>query len=471
MGRNIVIFSDGTGQRGGVLVDERRSNIYKLYRATRVAPDSCVDPAEQTAFYDPGLGTLPGGVDSPAALARSLYNLVSRVTGLGITGNIIDCYAALVRSWRPGDRIFLFGFSRGAYTMRCLGGVLRLCGLPRTGKDGVALKRDAASARRIAREAVAVYNYTNSRPVRERTRRQEELIGHRALLAARFRRSYDSDGADGGNARPYFLGVFDTVASLANPMAIVILSLVAALIIAGVCVMSLWLPGSYLQWFGIITATLAGIAFGLSLGSRFKIAFGLPGVPWWRTVHLASARMKMYDTDLDEQVEYARHALSIDEARASFARVPWGIPGQGKKSDPAWFEQLWFAGNHSDVGGSYPEDESRLSDVALDWMLGAASAAGLKYDPSVLRLRPDALGMQHDETRSFIFRFARKTPRKLPTDAPLHPSVIQRLAAGEVQQYDLDAPYRPENLRTHSQTAHYYSDGDNPDGLIVVTAS
>ena len=43
MGRNIVIFSDGTGQRGGVLVDERRSNIYKLYRAARVAPDSCVD--------------------------------------------------------------------------------------------------------------------------------------------------------------------------------------------------------------------------------------------------------------------------------------------------------------------------------------------------------------------------------------------------------------------------------------------
>lgn len=97
MGRNIVIFSDGTGQRGGVLVDERRSNIYKLYRATRVAPDSCVDPTEQTAFYDPGLGTLPVGVDSPAALARSLYNLASQATGLGITRNIVDCYAALVR--------------------------------------------------------------------------------------------------------------------------------------------------------------------------------------------------------------------------------------------------------------------------------------------------------------------------------------------------------------------------------------
>lgn len=50
MGRNILIFSDGTGQGGGVLVDERRSNVYKLYRATRCGPDSTVDPAEQLAF-------------------------------------------------------------------------------------------------------------------------------------------------------------------------------------------------------------------------------------------------------------------------------------------------------------------------------------------------------------------------------------------------------------------------------------
>ena len=57
-GRNIVIFSDGTGARGGVLVDENRSNIYKLYRATRCGPDTNINPAEQLAFYDPGIGTL-----------------------------------------------------------------------------------------------------------------------------------------------------------------------------------------------------------------------------------------------------------------------------------------------------------------------------------------------------------------------------------------------------------------------------
>lgn len=347
--------------------------------------------------------------------------------------------------------------------MRCVGGVLKLCGLPTTGSNGTQIRRYAASARKIAKEAVAVYNYTNSRPERARTARQTELIGHRALLAARFRRSHGSEGTDGGNARPYFLGVFDTVASLANPAAIVILAVMTTAIIAGVSVLSLWLPGSYLQWFGVITGALAGLTLGFNFGSRFKIAFGLPGVPWWKTIHFASARMKMYDTELDEQVRYARHALSIDEARASFDRVPWGVPGQWRKSEPAWFEQLWFAGNDSDVGGSYSEDESRLSDVALDWMLRAASAVGLKYDPSVLRLRPDALGMQYDETRGFIFRFASKKLRKLRSDAPLHPSVLERLSAAQVQQYDTDAPYRPENLRTHYRAAPFYAAGGNGD--------
>jgi uncharacterized protein (DUF2235 family) len=55
MPKNIVIFSDGTGQHGGLKFDERRSNIYKLFRATRCGPDSPVDPESQLTYYDPGL--------------------------------------------------------------------------------------------------------------------------------------------------------------------------------------------------------------------------------------------------------------------------------------------------------------------------------------------------------------------------------------------------------------------------------
>ena len=63
---------------------------------------------------------------------------------------------------------------------------------------------------------------------------------------------------------------------------------------------------------------------------------------------------------------------------------------------------MWFAGNHSDIGGSYPENEARLSDIALDWMVKWATVvpAGLKHDDRVLKLSPYPEGMQHDEVRT-----------------------------------------------------------------------
>jgi hypothetical protein len=57
MGKNILIFADGTGNEGGLLPDESRTNVYKLFRATRPGPDTIVDPAKQIAFYVPGIGT------------------------------------------------------------------------------------------------------------------------------------------------------------------------------------------------------------------------------------------------------------------------------------------------------------------------------------------------------------------------------------------------------------------------------
>src|SRR4030088_3572616 len=116
--------------------DETRSNVYKLFRATRVCPDTCIDPESQIAFYDGGLGSRASESGIKIKWWRWLYNLLARATGLGITQNIIDCYAAIIRVWLPGDRIYMFGFSRGAYTVRCVGAVLKYCGVPTAVRHG-----------------------------------------------------------------------------------------------------------------------------------------------------------------------------------------------------------------------------------------------------------------------------------------------------------------------------------------------
>ena len=83
-GRNILI-SDGTGQAGGLMPDEARSNVYKLCRATRCGPDTRIDPDRQLAFYDPGLQSKSAAGEIKIGFLRRLYNGLSSPTGLGIT--------------------------------------------------------------------------------------------------------------------------------------------------------------------------------------------------------------------------------------------------------------------------------------------------------------------------------------------------------------------------------------------------
>jgi uncharacterized protein (DUF2235 family) len=465
---NIVIYSDGTGQRGGRLFDERRSNIYKLYRATRCGPDSTVNPAEQLTFYDPGLGTAPPGHEGSGLVGtagRALYNLVSQATGLGITHNIIDCYAAIIRLWHPGDRIFLFGFSRGAYTARCLGAAIGLCGVPIRDPIGNPLPRNEKTAKRVATEGVKkVYQHTESRKTFD-NERQKELASQRDELARRFRKRYasvDPIDTNKANVYPYFIGVFDTVASVARGFVAPAVFLVAILFLLA---FPSW---GFLSWFGVgirfwsWLAVLAatGILMGALclIASLIRFETNLPRRKKWRLFHFTDVHMENCETDLSPDVSWARHAISIDERRKSFPRVKWGGSYSETKTEPAnWFEQRWFAGNHSDIGGSYPENESRLSDISLQWMLEAAVSAGLKHDPSVLKLYPDPTGPQHDETRDSVFRYAPREVRQIPNNAPLHPSVLERFKAGDVLHYDMMRPYRPENLRNHDVVKGYYS--------------
>lgn len=459
MPKNIVIFSDGTGQRGGVSFDERRSNIYKLFRACRCGPDSSVDPNLQLTYYDPGLGTAPEGTGFFGSMYRKLHNIVSQATGLGITENIIDCYQEIMRIWEPGDRIYLFGFSRGAYTARCLGAVLCLCGVPTKGKDGLPLRKDDSTLRAIARNAVTdVYQHVGSP-------KDTAYVEQRKALAKQFRERHSGDNTKdaSSNAFPHFVGVFDTVASLAN-----IPFIIGLLIATGFGVWALSFALSYLALNTALWAALIGITAVVILGAWYiqnhlKYARGLPGYTFWETLHFTAAKMQFYDKTLNTNVGWARHALAIDERRASFDRVPWGnkgadMPHRGE-GNPLWLKQLWFAGNHSDIGGSYPENESRLSDIALEWMVGEAQKVPdpLIVDRSVLKLYPSAAGMQHDESRGRLFKYAKKIDRALVKDATLHPTVHERFKLTTVLHLDETKPYRPMALSIHEKLAGFYA--------------
>jgi hypothetical protein len=113
-----------------------------------------------------------------------------------------------------------------------------------------------------------------------------------------------------------------------------------------------------------------------------------------------------YDYHFPPDVKFARHAMAIDEYRKDFLRVPWGGSGtvpDGNIENVTRFRQVWFAGNHSDIGGSYPENESRLSDITPKWMKTFIAeelpdeASRIIVNDDLLRPFPSSAGMMHDE--------------------------------------------------------------------------
>lgn len=165
MKKNIVIFSDGTGQKGGI---GSNTNVYKLFNMIEDRTQ------RQIAFYDSGLGT-------------DWRKVTGAIAGAGITKNILDCYEFLFDNFEAEDEIFLFGFSRGAATVRSLTGFLHLFGiLPRSRKD-------------LIHQAFKIYKIKD---YKRRNKKAKEFIAKHHTMWAKVR----------------FLGVFDTVAALELPI-------------------------------------------------------------------------------------------------------------------------------------------------------------------------------------------------------------------------------------------------------------
>ncbi|AZZ37448.1 hypothetical protein CIK05_11805 [Bdellovibrio sp. qaytius] len=461
MSKNILIFSDGTGQKAGISSEERQTNVFKIYRSVRCGPDSPIDPAQQVSFYDPGIGTLPEGLGYIEGLWRKIYNLISQATGYGITLNIIECYSQIIQLWRPGDRIYLVGFSRGAYTVRCVAAVLSMCGVPTRLSKDVPMKYDEKTARKLAKEAVKkVYQHVSSP-------KDEKYLPQRNILAKQYRDKYASGDFEKSNAAPYFIGVFDTVAALMNKTMMFGLAFFILVLIGGLSLISSKsIEISFWCAFGWIAAlSVVGVVSALLL-NNLKFSFKLPGYSFFQTLHCNPAQIQFYDNELNSNIQFARHAIAIDEHRASFDRVPWGSKSEKvpeRAGHISWLKQVWFAGNHSDIGGSYSENESGLSNISLKWM--ADEMKTLPHPPvfnaNVFNVHPDPLAIQHDELKSsIIFRltsfFIKKFVRLIDPEAMLHPSVELRILSDGVIHFAEKRLYRPDNLKLHKKVKHFF---------------
>jgi len=120
MPRNIVICCDGTGKELG----RDQTNVAKLHQLLDQ------DPSKQRSWYDPGVGTAKPSADSSRPKLSSLDRLRGLAFGWGLRENLRQAYRFLADTHEDGDWIYLFGFSRGAFTVRALAGLIYRCGLP-----------------------------------------------------------------------------------------------------------------------------------------------------------------------------------------------------------------------------------------------------------------------------------------------------------------------------------------------------
>ena len=296
--KRIVICADGTWNRPERNIKEDfPTNVLKLSRAIRPISKGI----SQQVFYDWGLG--------------SYYDpAIGGATGTGINKNIKDSFRYIVQNYHPGDEIFLFGFSRGAYTVRSLCGMINNCGI---------LKRADAN---LIEKAFNLYKKSGA------------VNAPNGINSENFRKLHSHGNPKSPKSRTVkFVGVWDTIGAL-------------------------------------------GIPFSF-LGFLNK-------------------EHEFYDRHIGDNVQIARHAMAIDELRSDFEPTIWE-PKSGLD-----LKQVWFAGVHSDIGGSYKPDKdgSSLADISLKWMLREAGNANLGVESHLTdRLRANSLATQHN-SRRHIFR-------------------------------------------------------------------
>ncbi len=352
MSKNIVLLSDGTGNSSSKLFT---TNVWRLYQAIDLT-----DPARQISYYDDGVGT---SSFKPLAILGGVF-------GFGLKRNVIDIYSFCCRNYRRGDRIYGFGFSRGAFTIRVVAGFIARVGLVRYDGSEAALARDAEIAYREYRK---VRNFKSAANILiGPLRRLRDWVSHHVFRAPSFQQLglIEVEKID-------FLGVWDTVDAYGGPI-------------------------------DEITRAIDYWYWPLSMPDQFmnhKID---------RACHalaLEEERDSFHPVLWDDR--YVRNGNKLYAVAHNWTPAPSDPDLPLAEIDRERISQVWFVGVHSDIGGGY--SRAGLSYHTLAWMMERAQVYGLLYLTTQrrwLRTFIDPYDKLND-SRHGLAGYYRYQPRKL----------------------------------------------------------
>lgn len=293
--KRIAIFIDGTWNRPDA---EHPTNVLRLSRCVKYHDR---DGIPQATIYAAGVGSGRGNT----RLGRWMDRTFGGAFGWGLLQIIEDVYRQLIFQYEPGDEIYIFGFSRGAFAARSLAGLIRSCGIPPRRHIGRVPEALAMYVARGAdtkpddpksqafRKDYAPYTATSESEFNSRRKRGDDQV-IRLTLA--------------------YIGIWDTVKALGWP------------------------------------------AF-LHFTDRQK------------------AKYAFHDAALSSSVMSARHAVAIDERRATFPQLLWDNLDRLNSDRRGAYLQQYFPGDHGSVGGG--GSRVGLSSIALHWVAIGAEQAGL----------------------------------------------------------------------------------------------
>ena len=375
--KNIGIFCDGTWQHLGQRAD---TNVALLARAAEPEAMHEGRPVAQVVYYDDGVGVGPGVVDG-------LVSALGGALGEGLDYKVMRAYEFLSLNYDPGDRIFLFGFSRGAYTARSLAGLVRWLGL---------LKRESAC---FAEAAMALYRLRPPKSADDAERKTD--LSAFVDRVAPFRAQHchapqllpDGDPEDPA-ARGTIIehvGVWDTVGALGVPRTFAL---------------STWLNRGY----GFYDPSLS--AFVSS--ARHAVAI--------------DERRETFPPTLWDNIDTLNRYRGAD-----------ALPYPQRP-----YEQRWLPGGHAGVGGG--REDHGLSKAPLLWVAQGAARAGFAFHQGALhrwRREADPLaGLQFDNS------LAGRAIRLMGQANRKGPASLEEVSDAAFQRWRTAAPdYRPEPLR------------------------